>query len=108
MKQHDTKRDARKLWRPKRPELPTQCASCPFRTGNDAEFGRIVARLLERAPTAVEIQYARLEVLKDLRHTGDFMCHGTVYTDDMCLQDETNWRQCPGASACFRGEKLKA
>jgi hypothetical protein len=35
----------RKFWMPKRKELPSQCASCPFRTGNDAEFGVIVQRL---------------------------------------------------------------
>lgn len=55
---------------PKWPET-TQCASCPFRKGNDAEFGERL-RLLTKALTGVDkqphrlaIAHARLEVFRD-------------------------------------------
>lgn len=97
----------RQLWRPKREEVAQQCASCPFRHGNDAEFGIIVSKLLGHPAGQEDIQMTRLKIWHDLRHTGDFMCHCTVYTADMTLRPEADFRQCQGATQAFRNTTFR-
>lgn len=98
----------RRFWTPKLKPCGEQCASCPFRAGNDAEFGAVVAKLKKKAGvtgpvTTEEIEHARKQVKDDLLHTGDFACHGTVYHDDMSLKEPGGRRQCPGATAFWKG-----
>lgn len=102
----------RKMWRPKVPELPVQCASCPFREGNDAEFAEYFAKLRKalapsnRAPVRPhDLRFARFQIKIDLHHSGDFICHYTAYTPEMKKRPASEYRQCPGASAFFRGDK---
>lgn len=102
-------KDHRKLWRPKRPEIPEQCLSCPFREGNDAEFGAVLNKLraasgIAGKSTTCDIAFARQGVRDDLSHSGDFVCHGTAYTPDMKPKPKEEWRQCPGATKFFKGE----
>lgn len=96
----------RALFRPKVPEVPTQCASCPFRFGNEKEFGEIVAKVrkLGRLPgrvTKQDVFAARMRIWMDVQERGDFLCHGTVYGPDMMGRPQSNWRQCKGATASF-------
>lgn len=101
--------DPRKCWRPKLKELPEQCISCPFRTGNDKEFGEIVAKLRAAhglpAPTKADVGFTRINLRLELKHSGDFICHGTAYTPAMAQRDPSCHRQCPGATAYFLREK---
>jgi hypothetical protein len=97
---------ARKLWRPKLKEVAKQCSSCPFRIGNDKEFGAIVSKLKGKKASRSLIAHTRLEVRMELEHTGDFACHYTVYYDDMTMRPLTERRQCLGASAIFRGQAI--
>lgn len=97
----------RKFWLPRRPELPEQCASCPFREDNEAEFGLIATRLFKSAgkkkpPTADQIRQVRHNVHMDCQDRGEFICHGTAYNEDMTLKDPKGHRQCPGASKFYR------
>ena len=96
--------NSRSLWRPKLPEVP-QCVSCPFRAGNDKEFGEIVAKL-QRLPLAAIppflIWHARMRIKEDLKFSGDFICHGTAYHKDMTRRPMKEARQCPGATEFFR------
>ncbi len=100
----------RKLWLPKRPELTEQCASCPFREGNDAELGAVIGKLrdkfrVEGPVTLGAIEHARAEVRADLRFSGDFICHFTAYDlETGQRRPTTEARQCPGASKVWRGE----
>lgn len=105
-------KNPRLLWRPKFKPLPEQCASCPFRKGNDKEFGEVMQRLANSVGMDVKnnVRESRRRVLADAENTGDFMCHGTVYTKDMERRPQSDYRQCPGASAHFiaAGERLVA
>lgn len=93
----------RACWTPKRQQVP-QCASCPFRPDNDAEFGAVLTRLNRGVPvTAEQIAEARRRVKEDLQHSGDFVCHGTAYTPDMELRDDSEHRQCAGATEFWKG-----
>ena len=97
----------RELFRPKLPELKEQCPSCPFRDGNNAEFGAVVARLRrsfgdDTPVTPFDIGYARIEGRKTAMLTGDFVCHCTAYDKDGKLKPRTEHRQCPGATAMYR------
>lgn len=97
-------------WRPRRPEVPEQCASCPFRTGNDAEWRAVVEKLrarlgLEGPATATILRAGRYQVAQDvLGGSGEFACHHTVYDARMDLRDPREHRQCPGASRLYRGD----
>ena len=101
------------LWKPRLPET-TQCASCPFRAGNDAEFGAVVARLLgTKKATKAQIKRTRDNVQHDvlMKMRPDFACHATAYDAEMDVRPISEHRQCPGATkafqACF-GEKKNA
>lgn len=85
--------------------LPVQCASCPFRDGNNAEFAVIVNRLRKKAgmrqvlPTSKLVQQARSKVRVEtaMIGTGRFACHHTAYDEDMNVRPLNEHRQCPGA-----------
>lgn len=94
----------RQLWRPKRAQLEEQCTSCPFRDGNNVEFGAIVQRLcaiVGEPFSALNIESARQRIRAEATQFGDFICHHTVYNTDMSLKSDGAQRQCPGASATF-------
>ena len=101
-------------WTPKRPEVPAQCASCPFRVGNDKEFGEVLQRLKDKeaggpAPkvTKRDIGFARLQIWGDTHGWGDFYCHGTVYTPEMQQRPVGEWMQCKGAADAHRNRRAK-
>ena len=100
--------EARACFLPRRPALPSPCVSCPFREGNSAEFGVIVARLTSSAfgsrviPSPRDITTARQRIRRDVETHGEFSCHGTVYTPEMEKRPESSWKQCPGATRYFR------
>ncbi len=96
--------------------LPVQCASCPFRDGNDAEWAAVVNRLrvasglrpvkagskvIKRARTAVRIETGMLG-------KPNFACHGTAYDEKMNIRPLREHRQCPGAVEFIKNlESLK-
>lgn len=97
----------RKLWRPKLPEVPAQCASCPFLNGNDAEFGAIVTKLrnslgFKGEAHPFDVLYARRQIKRDLQFSGDFICHHTAYDERMRQRPITDGRQCKGATKWYR------
>ena len=96
------KPNPRDLWMPKRPELGQQCVSCPFRRGNDAEFGVIVERLNEHFGADGTVEQVRFAVQYDAERNGDFACHLTAYTETMDERPDHERRQCPGATAVFK------
>lgn len=94
----------RDLFIPKLPEMPLQCASCPFREGNDITWGIIVRKLAMFGgvgkPNAAR---ARRLIRLETTRIGDFICHGTAYNADMSFRSAVEHRQCPGATKWFRG-----
>jgi hypothetical protein len=105
----EQRRKMRGTWRPRLKELPNQCASCPFRTGNDKEFQGVVDRLKEKGiqatldvPHNVDLSVVRFGIRLGVEAHGDFICHGTAYTKDMELRDRKEHRQCPGATKAYR------
>lgn len=99
----------RALWHPRAPELTVQCASCPFRKGNNAEFGAVLNRIRTKAGMKGEcskrdVGKARLQVMVDVMDRGDFICHGTAYDAQMNQRPVTEFRQCPGATKFHRGK----
>lgn len=97
------------MFKSQREECKEQCLSCPFRFGNNTEFGEILHRLKKKfggplmpRPTAKEITSARIMVMKDTEVRGDFSCHLTVYDKDMTEKPPAQWRQCPGATKWHR------
>lgn len=102
---------SRALWRPKIAELPTPCASCPFRVGNDAEFGGVVKRLRDAQGitgpcTKRIVGFARASIMMDTRARGDFACHGTAYDTEMEMRPAAELRQCPGAAKFYKTGEL--
>lgn len=100
----------RPQWTPKRPEVPAQCASCPFRTGNNAEFGAVMSKLSKREGgdgklTTGQLVGARIMIMDGCMTMGDFACHGTVYTPDMQKRPEHEWMQCKGATDFYRANE---
>jgi hypothetical protein len=100
-------------WRPKFPEVPSQCASCPFRFGNHEEFGAVVNRLRrldgkDKPATKREVGRARLALLAEFDGCGhgDFICHGTAYDKDMNTRPQAEFRQCAGASRYWQTGQL--
>lgn len=111
MKCDDQRLAARQLWRPKFSEMTAQCPSCPFRVGNDKEFGEVCSRLrnkdgLNGKVTKAIIRFARLALLMDMDKTGDFLCHQTAYDSDMNQRPQRDWRQCAGATKIYRTGQL--
>jgi hypothetical protein len=100
----ETKRKLRSLWRPKRQEMPEQCASCPFRDDNDLEWFGVVRKLAKAGGLhEVDPSVARLNVRAEVEMLGDFICHCSAYNiEDMSLRDPREYRQCPGASSFFK------
>lgn len=94
--------NGRRLWRPKLRELPQQCASCPFREGNDKEWMEVLNRLAkangEPEVTKLRAHQARAQILEETSKLGDFMCHGSVYDQEMDRRPPSEHRQCPGAT----------
>ena len=100
----------RRLFIPKLPQLKERCPSCPFREGNNAEFGEVVERLRRKAGNAPVTkgqlfgitESARASVLARGEGTGEFHCHQTAYQGpNMELTPVRERRQCPGATAFF-------
>lgn len=100
------KNDKRALWRPKLEELSQQCASCPFRQGNNDSWGAVLKRLAkafgEKLPNKARVTLARIQIMSETEACGDFVCHGTAYKPDMTLRDKSEHKQCPGASEWFK------
>ncbi len=101
--------EVRKTWLPRHPVLKDSCVSCPFRKGNDAEFGGILEKLsLKNGYDGVsvgmplDLPRARRIVCADVDLTGTFICHLTAYTPEMELRDPSEHRQCAGAAEWFR------
>lgn len=103
----------RDFWLPKQQELPEKCVSCPFREGNDEEFGAVCERLRDSEdnpfrgmPLTKEdaVANARESIREQTARLGDFSCHCTVYNADMTQKPRSEWRQCPGASEHYRAE----
>lgn len=95
----------RNLWKPRLPELPEACASCPFRGDNDEAFGAVVERLCKAAGvrfSKLKVHQARRSIQEEATMLGEFACHGTVYNADMSVRPVAEHRQCAGASAHFR------
>lgn len=93
------------MWRPKFTEVSAQCASCPFKMGNNPEFGEVVNRLRRKdgqakPATVREVGQARLALMMEFEECGhgDFICHGTAYDRDMNQLPRGSFRQCAGAS----------
>ncbi len=106
---------ARKFWSPRNPVLPEMCASCPFREGNDAEFGAVVKRLaaahgrLDGRPvkvTKATVARARHRVKEGASRSGEFACHHTAYDSTPDMQPTPERRmQCAGAYEYYRSGK---
>jgi hypothetical protein len=91
-------------WKPRLPAAE-QCASCPFRGGNDAEFGTIVAKLLgKKKATKAQIKRARESVQHDVlvNMRPDFACHASAYRADMSVRPLNEHKQCPEATQAFQ------
>lgn len=92
----------RKLFRPKLPELPQQCVSCPFREGNDREFQAVVVDLAIAADLQTrDLSKIRESVREEVSEHGDFACHGSAYLNGE-RRDNSEHRQCPGATEWFK------
>lgn len=85
--------------------LPAQCASCPFRDGNDAEWGVVVNKLRKAhglkpvKPGSHIIKHARKSVRLEtaMKGSDQFACHGSAYDENMQIRPAKEHRQCPGA-----------
>lgn len=98
-------------WRPKRQEVASQCASCPFRVGNNVEFGEVANRLrraegIMRPASREDVGFARLSLFMEAVEGGDFACHCSVYNADMSKRPMSEWRQCKGATQAYQTGKL--
>ncbi len=85
-------------------EVRRQCASCPFREGNDRELGDFLvgARICSRSNSRKRVKAIREEVKRDtLANDGGFSCHHSAYTKDGEDRPERSHRQCKGASKFF-------
>ena len=95
----------RQLFRPKLKELPEQCASCPFKDGNDKEWGDVHKRLAAASGVEkpLDPRISRWKVRDEIINgfSGDFFCHGTAYNYDMTRRPMSEARQCPGATKLF-------
>lgn len=98
-------KNPRLQFRPKLRELKEQCVSCPFRDGNDKEFGAICSKLVgggtKKKVTKAQVAKARAQIRDEATRLGDFACHCTVYDADMNLKPHSERRQCPGATKHF-------
>lgn len=93
----------RSLFRPKHKEVNEQCVSCPFRAGNDKEFGKILDKLAElHGVKRNSTKFSRLMVLQEATINGEFVCHYTAYNTDWSSKDQSEHRQCVGATQWFK------
>lgn len=102
----ELRKQLRQMWSPKRKEMPEQCVSCPFREGNDAEFGEVIKKLCAASGepmTKTTAPIAKFMLREETKHVGDFICHQSAYDKDMNLRDAGEHRQCHGASKHYRG-----
>lgn len=101
----------RKCFLPKMKEVSEQCASCPFRIGNDEEFRAILTKLraskgLPGEITKSQAVRSRAMIHDDCANQGEFRCHHSVYNPDMTIKSVSEHRQCLGATKWFRGEEV--
>jgi hypothetical protein len=85
-------------------EVRRQCASCPFREGNDKELREFLvnAHICSRTESRKRARRVREEVKRDtLGSDGDFTCHHSVYTREGKDRPERLHRQCAGATKFF-------
>lgn len=87
---------------PKFPLLPVQCASCPFRSGNDEELGEVVRRLRKKWDMSqkvgpADIAHTRKMLRIDAYRAAEFLFHGSVYDAEMNERPRHEHRGCPGA-----------
>lgn len=100
----------RQFWMPRLRPMEQQCASCPFKDGNDKEFGAIHRRLAAAAGVPVHpvsVLTSRMRVRADIANapSGDFICHSSAYTPEMTRRPMTQARQCPGATEFYKSGK---
>jgi len=106
----ELKKKLRAMWSPQRKERADQCASCPFKEGNDEEWKAVLESLAESDGMDlgdVDPDGARAMIHAEVSERGDFSCHQTAYDvdGDMERRDLRKLLQCPGASKHFRGCK---
>jgi len=98
-------------WTPKLKARIGQCASCPFLKDNNKEWLEICDKLRVShgiAPGGMfNAWHARYEVMKDVLERGDFACHHSVYDPQMNMRDQSDHRQCPGATTFYDAEGSK-
>lgn len=103
------------LFIPKREELKEQCKSCPFREGNDFDFGEVLNKL--RVTTGQKplkgwgligmAVNAKKQIRDEVTANGDFICHHTAYEASgkaLINKDPRAFRQCPGATKHHRSQ----
>lgn len=99
----ELQRQMRQHWTPKRKEMPEQCVSCPFRKDNDPEFKAVLDKLVKANRGGIaDTDAARFMIRKETALMGDFICHQSVYDENMDLRDKSAHRQCPGATKHFK------
>lgn len=103
------------LFIPKREELKEQCKSCPFREGNDLDFGDVLNKLRVSAGkkslrgwdvVSMAVQ-AKEQIREEVRLNGEFICHHTAYDasgDKLVNKKSESFRQCPGATKHHRSQ----
>ncbi len=94
---------------PNRDEVRRQCASCPFRLGNEVAFAAFldgVDLVQNRSPAEVTAHYRGVSESCTVDGQGNFACHSTVYTANGKERPLHTWKQCKGATAYYR-ERLK-
>ncbi len=103
----------RNLFIPKILEVSKQCASCPFRAGNDSEFATVLNKLRvaenlkplkgwDRIIMAVE---AKKRIAAEVASRPDFICHHTAYEtkgEALVKRPATDYRQCVGATKAYK------
>lgn len=89
---------------PKFPLMPAQCASCPFKVGNDAELGAVILGLrkkfgMRETVHAADIKHTRMRLRIDAQSAQNFLCHASVYDREMDEKPRHEHRTCPGSLA---------
>lgn len=103
------------LFMPKRQELKEQCKSCPFRQGNDFDFGEVLNKLRVTAGKKplkgwdlVSLSVgAKEQIREEVKMNGEFICHHTAYEVSgkaLVKKEESSFRQCPGATKHHRSQ----
>ena len=102
----------RSFWKPRRPECEKLCPGCPFETGNDRAFARVVKILraalgLTGRVTRALLANGRQLAREDIKRSGEFVCHHTAY--DLKSgepRDAREHRQCAGAARLYRSGEV--